>query len=501
MTYDSLTSTAMRWEELLCDTRVIDLNTPRNSSPAHNTVEATTTKGDTRSEYERDYDRALFSTPVRRLQDKAQVFPLEPHDSVRTRLTHSLEVSNIAQSIANRVVPWMIQYGKIGEDLAPAIKPIAATCGLIHDLGNPPFGHAGEEAMRAWFNERFRKEPQLRQELDSQSHGLRLSADFEHFEGNAQTLRLITRLQMLADFDGLNLTCATLSAALKYTARADQLSDDIHEHEKPGYFFSERDLVEKVRAKTGTGNARNPITFFVEASDDIVYSVVDLEDGIKKGALTWDQLRDAFSNQRWAGKSVQLATTLMDKAENNVKRRLERAGLTAASMSAQALDEAKAQMFRTYAIGVNVDAVVAAFKKYYEEIMRGQYHGELIKSGDTGPFVKACKQIARERVFTSSDIIRLELMGKQVIFDLMDFFWEGAKEAPFPEDKRRGFAWKTYSLLSENYRTVFENDTTEKRIKETGLPVTYRRLQLVADYICGMTDTFACTLHQKLMNG
>jgi dGTPase len=467
------------------------------------------TERDPRSQFQRDYDRTLFSTPVRRLQDKAQVFPLEPNDSVRTRLTHSLEVSNLAQSLARRASRWLFDSGEITREQADQIVVIAGTCGLVHDLGNPPFGHAGEEAMRIWFRKKLADEisgegsQSLEDALNGhRSDGDELSKDFTEFDGNAQTIRLLTKLQMLADFDGLNLTVGTLSAALKYTARSDQKNDDVHEWDTPGYFFSEEDIVEKVREHTGTGRARNPITFLVEAADDIVYSVVDLEDGIKKGAISWKTLKAGFERLKEEDGDA-LGFELIEEAEENIGKRLRQSSLEEfGEFSGQSRAEAYAKMFRTASIREHVSAVVEEFKKQYEKMKFGGYHGELIEDGSTGTFAKACKRLAADQVFTSSDILRLETMGRRVIHDLMEFFWEGVNEAPYDDPKSfKRFPRKTYELMSENYRAVFSRDQTEERIEETKLPLEYRRLQLVADYICGMTDNFACSLHKQITNG
>ncbi len=459
----------------------------------------TRSAGDTRPEAQRDYDRALFSTSVRRLQDKAQVFPLEPHDSVRTRLTHSLEVSNVAQSIARRVTQQLQSHADVVKH-ADAIAAIAATSGLIHDIGNPPFGHSGEDAMKDWFvakmDERRGSDPPLREKLDTAVDGVRLSADFEQFDGNAQTLRLITRLQMLADFDGLSLTAGTVSAALKYTCRADQTDKSIHAKSKPGFFYSEQLLVDKVRKETGTGILRNPITLLVEAADDIVYSAVDLEDGIKKGALTWEELKQAFRSTPAAGPF----SSVCDRVEANIRGRLKRSQL---KLSSSASDEAHSQMFRTFLIGDHVSAVVKEVVDNYESIMSGGFdEKELLKEGDTSALWRASKKIAQKHVFTSPSILKLELMGRRVIHDLMDLFWEGVVRASHPDDPGpSGFPKKLYSLLSENYKAVFEHEIMCDRRDATNIPVTYRRLQLVGDYLCGMTDSFAVSLHRELTNG
>src|SRR5579863_2314143 len=175
-----------------------------------------TSRGDHREQFERDYDRAVFSSPVKRLQDKAQVFPLEPHDAIRTRLTHSLEVSSVARGLATRASTWLLAQKEIVPDMDRQIEAIAATCGLIHDIGNPPFGHSGEDAIRAWFR-REENDALLRKNLKSEQQ----IQDFLNFEGNAQSLRLVTTLQVLADRSGLNLTFGTLSAMCKYVAPSD----------------------------------------------------------------------------------------------------------------------------------------------------------------------------------------------------------------------------------------------------------------------------------------
>ncbi|MGO4213141.1 dGTP triphosphohydrolase, partial [Terriglobus sp. YAF25] len=173
----------------------------------------TTSGGDHRTQFERDFDRSIFSTPVKRLQDKAQVFPLEPHDAVRTRLTHSLEVSCVARGLATAMSEWLIQQGEIEKGADRYIEAIAATCGLIHDLGNPPFGHSGEDAIRSWF-QREDHANDLKKGLSSEQQ----IQDFLRFEGNAQSLRLVATLQVLADRTGLNLTFGTLSALRKYVS-------------------------------------------------------------------------------------------------------------------------------------------------------------------------------------------------------------------------------------------------------------------------------------------
>jgi dGTPase len=286
----------MQWAKLLSERRVGEL---RGKPPSDS---------DARTPFERDYGRVVFSTPLRRLQDKTQVFPLEEHDAVRTRLTHSLEVSSVSRTLGHEAGLWIAEKKKqISTGQVHHIETIAATCGLLHDLGNPPFGHAGEEAIRSWFSDRLRAEEIAREQGDptakegifseletkkDQKRRVQYENDFLKWEGNSQTLRLVSRLQVLADFNGLNLTCGTFSAACKYLARSSEVDKERgHEYSKPGFFASEEETVANVAKQTGTNLTRNPITFLVEASDDIVYATGDLEDAVRKGLLGWEALK------------------------------------------------------------------------------------------------------------------------------------------------------------------------------------------------------------------
>lgn len=461
----------MKWETLLNRER------PRKSTLGE----------DHRVDFERDFDRAVFSTPVKRLQDKAQVFPLDPCDAVRTRLTHSLEVSSVARGLGTSVGKWLLEQEEIATGQDRAIEAICATCGLIHDLGNPPFGHAGEDAISYWFDQFNDRHPIALEGLLGADDKSQVTNDFRKFEGNAQSLRLVGKLQILADFHGLNLTFATLSASCKYVAPS-QLADPDHpDHafSKPGYFASENQLVDDIRNATGTGACRNPLTFLVEAADDIVYSVADIEDGVKKGILTWESLKQAVKQDGG------------DVVEETLKRldHILKAGRDHVPEGLP--DDVFASAFRTAAIGTLVPSVFKEFKSHYSEIMTGAYKGELVKDCEASPLVDTLKKIGRSRVYCTQPTLKLELMGRRVIGDLMDIFWEGAQKVPIDgPPKTKNFAGKAAALLSDNYRKVFQHAVSLKE-----LPENYHRFQLVTDYVCGMTDSFAKRMHAELTNG
>ncbi len=455
----------MNWKSLLNPMRAKNL-----LGMSHKTAKPIS---DSRSEFDRDYGRAVFSTPVRRLQDKAQVFPFEPHDSVRTRLTHSLEVSTLCRSLVRRLSPFLETQGVDRAELE-AIEVIATTCGLLHDIGNPPFGHSGEYSIQSWFANTASSSPLLASALGGQES--QLYQDFAAFEGNAQTLRLVTCLQMLADRYGLNLTVGTLSALTKYLAPSHLIDTTRHTHSKPGFFASEADLIAKVREAAATHDSRNPITFLVEAADDMVYSTVDLEDAVKKGILEWSDFVD-----------------IVKPADQDLVERCESYVATSPDLVGERTkDEAYAQVFRTFAMYQHVEAAALEFQANYDAIMAGGYSNELLSVGKSSGLLSACKLLARQKVYVHSDVLKRELVGRSVIHGLLDAFWEGARQSPGA--KLRTFAGKLYYLLSANYRQIFEWNLELRK----DLPREYQQLQLVTDYVCGMTDSFAIALHREL---
>jgi len=472
----------MSWAQLLDDTRI------RKAIEGTDSVKA---EDESRSEFERDRDRTVYSNPVRRLIGKTQVFPLNPNDHVRTRLIHSLEVSTVAEGLASQVVR---EIHKTREDLSEkqqrAIAKIAETCGLLHDLGNPPFGHAGELAIASWFDEKKQREERIEKETDRFFYPLgrpesQRAKDFLHFEGNAQTLRIIANTNLLGHDHGLNLTCATTAAARKYLASSLTAvrRGPNHAYAKPGYFTSEAEVFALVSQRTGTVGRRHPITYLAEAADDIVYSVVDIEDAIEKRILRWRDVKEYLDDRC---NDSGLYARVMDRVNTQL-------GGTNQS------DNASGQSFRVNAISEFVIATVKVFTHRYDEIMLGQYTRELVQdeSYEGNAVIAACKELLREKVFQQKEVLRLEVRGRRVIHDLMCLFWEGVSEYLATRKTTTGtYAGKLYLLIAESYRQLFE-----RRLNADPDNGTYLGLQLVTDYVSGMTDGFACRLHEELVNG
>ncbi len=331
-----------------------------------------------RNDIERDHDRLLFSTPFRRLGDKTQVFPLESIESIRTRLTHSYEVANLARSIGTQLV------ANHAPDLPPhanrTIPAALAAVGLAHDLGNPPFGHQGEVAIRTWF-ERNKSNvlcPRTGNSDEINDDIRKLTSqhknDFLRFEGNAQTLRLVTRLQVIADDLGLNLTVCTLASMMKYVVASDKMDSGIQACKKNGFFASEENVVNLVRDYVGlSNNARHPLAIVMEACDDIAYSVIDTEDAVKKDLVSFN---DLLMSLRTLGKVNGTLDPIIEHLCNYSEE--QHKAMRSQDLHPGELNDVAMQLFRTRAIHALVTAVTNAFTENYKSIMDGTFSETLI---------------------------------------------------------------------------------------------------------------------------
>lgn len=478
-----------------------------------------------RTETERDFDRVLFAAPTRRLGDKTQVFPLEKNESVRNRLTHSHEVANIARSIGThlvhselgtRIVREAVSGGAWSEaNVKRAVPAILAAVGLAHDLGNPPFGHQGEEAIRGWIenneDEIFEVSGRQRKILGDAGVAMvrrdlgRLTPahrkDFKMFEGNAQTLRTLTRLQVVKDNRGLNLTFGTLGALMKYTVPSDQVQrkggirNVAPPAKKVGYFASEAPLVERVRRQLGLpGHVRHPLTHIMEACDDIAYLVVDAEDAVKKQIVSFHDLVAWLSNRKELHEDP-LTGWVLGVVEEGV------AQARGARLSPSEVNDVSMQIFRANAITAMVSAAICAFEENYHAIMTTGLDAPLLELSRASKFAKAMKEFDLEHAYQHRRVLEVELRGNNTINGLLAMLWRGITERESFEhvdsSRTSPFTRYTYGRISENYRRVFEG-----RVPYHGggadLPIRYRELQLLTDMVAGMTDQFAIDLHQEL---
>lgn len=436
--------------------------------------------GQPRTAIERDYDRVLFSTPVRRMADKTQVFPLDRSDSVRTRLTHSHEVANLARSVG---IDLVFNQG-VAAGLPEAkrdVPALLATIGLAHDLGNPPFGHQGEDAIARWFE--INRDRVLD---DDPALSPAMKQDFLRFEGNAQTLRLLTKLQLINDDYGLNLTLASLAALVKYPVASDQIDTARVTHKKHGYFQSERALMDEVWTATGRSpGQRHPLTWIMEACDDIAYSVLDAEDAVKKGLLSFS---DTIAFLRHEAPDDPVVNAVCDAAaEEHKAYRQER-------LSPDELNDISMQTFRIRAIGALMEAIGEVFIESMPAMAEGGFERELVDASRGGRLLAALKACNWQHAYRHKSVLRVELTGLTVIHGLMDAFWYAITRREEPNDpaspRSTPLAGYIYQRISENYRRVFESPGNP-------MPIRYREAQLLTDMISGMTDSFAVSLFEE----
>lgn len=410
-----------------------------------------------RTEFQRDYDRLIFSAPFRRLQNKTQVFPLPGNIFVHNRLTHSLEVSCVGRSLGNNIAhgiksnydksqPWYKLFYECG-------NIVAAAC-LAHDLGNPPFGHSGEKAISSFFTEG--KGMHLQQSMSKEEWD-----DLIHFEGNANAFRLLTHKFNGRRDGGFALTYSTLASIVKYP-----YASSLATKNKFGFFTSETNDFERIANELGLirydkpypSYARHPLVFLVEAADDICYQIMDIEDSHKLKILTTEETRGL----------------LMAYFEESRQIRLEKA--------LKYIDDTNEQIsyLRACVIGHLVDECSRVFIENEDSILRGEFREPLIRHIDPIAYnaYSACSAIAYQKIYASSDVLDIEVAGYQIIATLLSKLTDAVLNPH-----------KEYSKLLLN-RVPSQY--------ETNAPTTYGKIQAVLDYISGMTDVYALDLYRKI---
>ncbi|QDD89406.1 dGTP triphosphohydrolase [Pseudomonas oryzihabitans] len=433
-----------------------------------------------RLEIERDYDRILFAAPTRRLADKTQVFPLDKNDSVRTRLTHSLEVSAIARNIGTRLAyeSPSIFTGLEEKTIQRCIPSLLAAIGLVHDMGNPPFGHQGEYSIQAWF------EKNCEEVFGSKiNHAPPTAKDFLKFDGNSQTFRLLTRLQILSDKYGLNLTYGTLAALIKYPVSSADIGPG--SWKKHGYFHSEKDVAEEIWKETGLGlGIRHPFTYIMEACDDIAYAVMDAEDTIKKGLASFPDLVN-FLEQNCSDDKLTKKIINKSKEKYDEFKKID--------LSPRELNDCVMQMFRVYSIHEMTSEVTNFFVDKAQSLLGGEcYFDGILKETQAASFCKALKKFDFTYGFRHKSVLELELKGHTYIHTMMDMLWvavHGNQEKAY--DSITPFGKYAFSRISESYRRIFKEDN--------GLSQSYKEAQLITDAVSGMTDSYLISLHDELL--
>ena len=426
----------------------------RLGKPAHSSEELG------RSAFHKDHDRVIFSGAFRRLGRKTQVHPVSSNDHIHTRLTHSLEVGCVGRSLGMRVGEML--RGELPEWCDPSdLGVIVQSACLAHDIGNPPFGHSGEDAIRHWF-----QQAAARGWLDAMDADER--ADFLNFEGNAQGFRVLTQLEYHQFDGGMRLTFATLGSYLKYpwTARhADSLGYKKH---KFGCYQSELPLLEQITEKLGMPKldderwARHPLVYLMEAADDICYGLIDLEDGLEMELLDYPEVE----------------ALLLDLVGDDIPETYRQLGPSDSRRRRLAI-------LRGKAIEHLSNAAARAFVEQKQALLDGRLGGDLVEhmSGPAKCCVQQAKALARQKIFQDKRKTLHEIGAYTTLEILLNAFCGAALE----QHSGRTLSFKHRRIL----------DLLSYYAPEPGWPL-YRSFMRVIDFIAGMTDSYATEMAREM---
>ena len=442
----------MNWQKLLSDTQLGTENTSQQDKP------------DGRSQFQKDFDRIVFSPAFRRLQDKTQVFPLPESDFVHTRLTHSLEVSVVGRSLGNLVGEHIVQRHSdlINEFTKFHFGEIIAAACLAHDIGNPPFGHSGEDAISEYFRSGNGKR------FESIITDKKKWNDLTKFEGNAQGFRIITKLQNPKVNGGLRLTHATLAALSKYPKESltNNSASQKKIYKKFGFFQSEKDIFQNIAEHTGLKKfnpsenfwCRHPLSFLVEAADDICYRIMDLEDGFSLGLVSFKETEELLKNLI----RVDIVKDYNERDES------DRIGY-----------------LRAKSINELIKELADVFINNEDKILNAKLEEELITLIPGANGLEDIEKLSIDKIYRHRSVVEREAAGYEVLSGLLDSFISAFNE------------WLDGNVSLKNRTTV---NLLPKRILNSSTKETeiYDRLLMIIDFVSGMTDSFAISLFRKI---
>lgn len=465
---------------------------------------------DTRSPFKKDFDTVCNSTILRRLQDKAQVFPLEDEDYARTRLTHSIEAMSIAESIGIQAVGTIKQgnkkyyapskrYYSETMNLVEEIPTLLKTAALLHDMGNPPFGHLGEQIIGDWFKNNlgnlvFKSDNKLYfkntgDAEDSLTYKLKgqYQNDLINFEGNAQLFRLVNKLCYVVDEYGMNLSFPVMSTFIKYPTSSLHIEKDNLFSKKLGFFASEESIYKKIDKTLCLNGYRHPLSFLLEAADDISYLTADIEDAQHKGLITLSKIKSYLEKE--AG----------DKLIGDLLKTIDAYEKYANEIEYNEVDEYVVHRVRVLIKGLMIDSVCTAFADVYEQIMEGEFFDELLARSTAAKLAGVFRKMEKENIYYSSHILKNKTMAFAVIEKLLEAYIPAVVNWNPEEDLNKDTTNNLlYQSLSKNYRFVCE---TANKKAESNEEVIYNKILLVTDQISGMTDSHALTVYKIITAG
>lgn len=456
---------------------------------------------DRRNPFEVDFGKVVFCPALRRMHDKTQVIPLSSGDCILTRLTHSMHVMNIAESLAcnyTRSDEFKSLYGNDEEDAfddAQHIRAILKTASLLHDIGNPPFGHFGEDTIKDYFRKFFKPGGNDIEEIELDKDE---KIDFTQFDGNALGLRIVSKLQYAGTLDGLNLTYGTLGAYMKYPNKDSKQGDDEYVgNHKHGVFKTERELFEKIVDKCNMRMddgkiKRHPLAFLVEAADTICYSTMDVEDGL---CQNWYDVHYLLKQ----------LNSFISKESANPRDIRNIIGFTLSDHEILNEDPRKVRLIlREHLITYLVDLVIRNFNDNIDKIDKGEYSKELIYD-DPNLVAKALQNFTRRKILSNRNVLKFEITGNSVITGLLDifikYFFHSEKSYRsrlngIISDSRMAVAMR--EDLSKEYpdsRTISIDEAKEFDVARLS---SYAKLRMIVDFVASMTDKYSVELYQTL---
>jgi dGTPase len=454
--------TSMTWKNMISHQR---FGIGTSSSPGY------------RSEFIRDYDRIIFMSAFRRLQDKTQVFPLPGNVFVHNRLTHSLEVASVGRSLGTAIgrdviVPLLDKNDESSQTFyANDLSGVIASACLAHDVGNPAFGHSGEKAIAYYFDKN--KESQIDQRSLQSYFSEAEWQDLIQFEGNANALRLLTRAFIGKLEGGQRLNYLTLASILKYPCESLAVNKDFSHRKKFGFFQSEKEVFHSIMSSFGfsvesdpfVSSRRHPFVLLVEAADDICYRIIDMEDAHRIKIISHEKITGLFLDliEQLQGGTSSMART---------KDVLSKIG-----------DENEAISYlRTKCIGGLVEATTAVFEKNHENILNGTWNESLVGEVEKQcPALKDIQDISVKRIYNHPSVIEVELAGYNVMSEILNIFIPAIlKNNPSNMEKK--------SLL------LIPNQFNHSRQPK----MYYEKVMGVLDFVSGMTDGYATELYRKI---
>lgn len=441
----------MNWEKLLSSQR-LGLGNSEKIYPK-------------RSPFQQDFDRIIFSSAFRKLQDKTQIFPLSESDYIRTRLTHSLETASVARSLGTGAGDYVCQKFNLKSIYPSDFGAITAAAALAHDIGNPPLGHAGEEAVQEWF-----KKSEIADDCKKLMSENEIN-DISRYEGNAQGFRILTKLQYPSNVGGMQLCCATLGAFIKYPCLSNSKSKPVGVSSKKYNIFSaEKELFKEVAESLELKKfddysyARHPLAFLVEAADDISYRIVDFEDGFIAGRIEYNELEELFGG---IINKPNLHVTL-----ENFKSKQE-----------------KVEYLRSKAIGKLVDEAIEVFIANHDKILSGEMEYSLIDLIPAKEYLQQVYLKSADVIYNTPRVSEVMVAGFELISDMLDIFIACCNDIAINGDNASPRSRRLMYLLPDSKRYI-QDELWQKS--------PYIRIMYILDYISSLTDSAAVKLHKKL---